>query len=176
MSNCYICNSKVTGNSSTIKCENDMFIAICPLCHQNICQENIFFNVDVMIVPVSEFSFEKIKTEKKYVCPISYIKKFRPKLIAFYRGGKIGAITSIAKVNKIHLNVRPSEIGIFLADLSNSWKNSNFFTIFLLEEILDLKEKIVRNKAAAIQNSVYKKFKTFIKAKELADLYSKRKH
>ncbi|MCJ7713974.1 hypothetical protein MUO66_05910, partial [Candidatus Bathyarchaeota archaeon] len=88
----------------------------------------------------------------------------------------IGAITSIAKVNKIQLNVRPSEIGIFLVDLSNSWKNSNFFTVFLLDEVLDLKEKIVRNKAAAIQNSVYKKFKTFIKAKELADLYSKRKH
>ena len=164
------------GNSSTIKCENDMFIAICPLCHKNICQENIFLNVDVMIVPVSEFSYEKIKAERKYVCPTSYIKKFRPKLIAFYRGDKIGAITSVAKVNEIQLNVRPSEIGIFLVDLSNSWKNSNFFTIFLLEEILDLKEKIVKNKASAIQNSVYKKFKTFIKAKELADLYSKRKH
>lgn len=148
-------------------------IAICPSCHDDVFQYGSRYDVDIMIVPVSEDSFKTATRKKRYVCPSRYIRK-RPKFIAFYRGGDIGAITHVAKAVKIASKVPKLEVKAFWRSerlITPLWMDSDSFEVFNLKELMPLGYKITRNNAPPIQNRVYKTFKQFAKARKLEDLY-----
>ena len=98
---CEICGSSFkNSNGSIFFVDNSKKIGICPTCHEDVSLPSLWFNIDIMIVQVSETSFKLGVNEKKYIRPSRHLTK-RPKFIAFYRGGEIGAITHIAKVINI---------------------------------------------------------------------------
>lgn len=127
-----------------------------------------------MIVPVTEESFNKVLKTEHYICPSRYIHRAKPKFLAFYRGGEIGAITHIGKVTNVKSRItRSTTEHLFKNQEHIKWMNEKNFEIFELENILPLKHKIKRAGAAPIQNRVYKTFVQFSQARKLKDLYNK---
>lgn len=151
--------------------EKDGEIGICPSCHDDVFQGGLRYDIDIMTVPVSEDSLKTAIRKKKYICPSRYIRR-RPKFIAFYRGGRIGAITHVARVVNITSNVPGSEITALLkAQEHSKWIDKNKFEIFDLRKLVLLKHKIARNDSPPVQNRIYKTFKQFAKARKLKDLH-----
>lgn len=169
---CEICGTDFTNSGSVIYTEKDGEIGICPSCHDDVYQYGSRFDIDIMIVPVSEDSFKTATYKKKYICPSRYIRKRKPKFIAFYRGGDIGAITHVARVVGVTSNVPKSELISILRDQGHSvWMDENEFNVFDLSKPVSLKNKIAKNDSPPIQNRVYKTFRQFAKARKLRDLY-----
>lgn len=145
-------------------------IWICLNCRDEIVRNNLRFTADVMIVPVRRESLEKAIKDRIYICPSNYIRKI-PKLIAFYLGGEIGAITHIAKVKNIIFNVSREEI--FKKGISQyklPWQKHLFYNIFKLEKLIELENSIKRGKFPPIQNRTYVSFVKLAKAKSIGDL------
>jgi len=120
--------------------EDDGEIGICSSCHDEVFQDGLRYVIDIMIAPVSEDSFEAVIHHKKYICPSRYIgrkPRKRPKFVAFYRGGDIGAITHIARVVNVTSNARRSNVVAFLKTQEHScifafeYSFLNFFRFFL---------------------------------------------
>jgi hypothetical protein len=157
-----------------------MEITICSNCLGDIYRNNVRYSIDVMIVPIAEESFEEVKKERKYIIPTSYLtkggKKKSPKLLAFYRVGKIGAITDVAVVKDIKFGVNIAELySLIEKGVDKKWSREPSFVLFELETLMPLKEMIARNGSFPIQNRCFKKFKQFVLAKELKDLYESKK-
>lgn len=172
---CEICSATFTRRSgSVIYTEEDGEIAICPSCHDDVFQADGRYDIDIMIVPVSEDSFKTAIRKEKYICPEKYIRRRRPKFIAFYRGGEIGAITHIARVTNIRMNVSISKASAIFRTQSHSlWMDADSYRIFDLLKPVALRCKITRNGAPPIQKRVYKTFKKFAKARKLRDLHTR---
>jgi len=148
-------------------------IGICPSCHGDVFQYGSRYDIDIVIVPVSEDSLKTAIHKKKYIFPSWYIRRRKPKFIGFYRGGDIGAITHVARVVNVTSNIPSSEVTAILKDQRHSrWMDQNSFAIFDLLETVPLKYKITKNDAPPIQNRVYKTFKQFAKARKLKNLYT----
>jgi len=153
-----------------ISTEEDGEIGICRSCHDEVFQERSWYEIDVMIVPVSKDSFKNVIRQKKYICPERYVRK-KPKFIAFYRGGDIGAITHIARVVNVTFKTPLSMVEDILSDQNHSaWMDADEYRIFDLQKPVALKYKITKNGSPAIQNRVYKTFKKFAEARKLRDL------
>jgi len=170
---CEICGATFArGKGSVISTEEDGEIGICPSCHDDVFQANGRYNIDIMVVPVSEDSFKTAIRKEKYIRPEKRIGKGRPKFVAFYRGGEIGAITHISRVTNVRMNVPISKAtGILRTQNPSVWMDEDYYRIFDLLKPVALRHKITRNGAPPIQNRVYKTFKQFAKARKLRDLH-----
>lgn len=169
---CEICGATFTrGNGSLILTEKNGEIGICPSCHDDVYQDGSRYDVDIMIVPVSEESFKIANLKKKYIAPSSHIRR-RPKFVAFYRGSDIQAITHIARIIKVISQVSRSDVKVFLRNGKPlRWMDKKDFNIFEFLTPVKLRYKIVRNDSPPIQNRVYKTFEQFSKARKIKDLY-----
>jgi len=172
---CEICSATFTwGRGSVIYTEEDGEIGICPSCHDDVFQADGRYNIDIMIIPVSEDSFKTAIRTHKYTRPEKYIAGGRPKFIAFYRVGEIGAITHVARVTRVTTNVPISKAASILQTQEHSvWMDADDYRIFDLLKPVALKHEITRNGAPPIQNRVYKTFKQFAKARKLRDLHTR---
>ncbi len=174
---CEICHRTFRrGTGSVIRTKKNGEIAICSSCHYDIIRDGIRYEVDVMIVPVSNTSFKKAVSQRKYVIPSRYKGKRKPKFIAFYRGRGIGAITHIARVVNVISEVpRDEVISLFETEPNNPSiaKRNQRFELFNISEVYQLRHEIVRNDAPPIQNRIFKNFQIFAKARKLEDLYKK---
>jgi hypothetical protein len=147
------------------------------MCHEDVTQEGLRYTADIMIVPVSQDSFRKAMSQNIYVIPSRYKGRRRPKFIAFYRGGSIGAITHIARVIKVISRVPQEKISSLLESELHTLPIfatcDNEFELFSISRVFQLRHRIVRGEASPIQNRVFKSFPQFAKAKKLEDLYEK---
>lgn len=170
---CEICGTTFrSNNGSVILTEESFVIGICPSCHEDVYQDGLRYEVDVMIIPVSEESFKIAKRFKKYISP--NVRR-RPKFIAFYRPD-VKAITHISRVSKIILNVSRSEVkDLFNKQKHSSWMDAEEFDMFEILTPIMLRHKIERKGASTIQNRVYKTFNEFSKARKIKDLYLRKK-
>jgi hypothetical protein len=167
---CYLCKLKVEGNYNKILINDGSVINVCSKCNEDIYLDGERYNVDVMIVPITDASFKFTYEKKLYIKPSRYVQK-DPKFIAFYRIGNIGAITHIAKVIKIQKDVERKElINRYNIGDFGKWSNEEIYKVYLLENVLELKNKIIKKNAQPIQNRVYKSFKKFCNAKTIEDL------
>ena len=166
---CELCGNKFKKDKgSLILTKRKRGIGICPSCHDDVYKDGLRYDVDIMIVPVTEESFKISNIFNKYISP--YVKR-RPKLIAFYMGGEIKAITHISIVSKIIPDVHRTEIEyLYNNQKYPNWMNKKEFNIFEIQNPIMLRHKIDRKSASTIQNRVYKTFKEFTRAKEIEDL------
>jgi len=172
---CEICGATFRrGSGSVIYTKEDGEIGICPSCYDDVYQQGARYDVDIMIVPVSENSLKTTIHRKKYLRPEKRKGKRKPKFIAFYRGGEIGAITHIARVTDVRNHVSISEIRSILKTQDPwRWMEGDVFQVFDLLKPVPLRHKITKNGAPPIQNRVYKTFEQFAKARKLRDLYTR---
>ena len=170
---CYFCHTSLSNSGTKIPIQTGT-LEICPNCHDDVVLNHGFrYNVDVMIVPVTEESFDAILKTERYICPSGYVFKKKPKFLAFYRGGKIGAITHIGKVLKVISGIPKVEINQILKKIGQfKWMTENDFMIFEIKKVCQLKNKIERSGVAPIQNRVYKTFLQFSRAKNMKDLHN----
>ena len=167
---CYLCKFPLEGNPLKILIQNGAILSICNKCRSDIYLNGIRLEVDIMVVPITEESFEFTLKNLTYIKPSKYVAK-NPKFIAFYRLGDISAVSHIAKVINIENGVSQEHLkNIFKINNLGKWTEENNFIIYKFENILELKNKIVRNGSQPIQNRVYKSFKKFHNAKRLSDL------
>ena len=145
-------------------------IGVCPRCHGEIFQHGTRFTADIMIVPVKRESLVGAIKRKVYICPDHYVKR-NPKLIAFYVGDEVGAITHLAMVRDIRSEVPDTEIFEARCDEKRSkWEKHALFKLFTLGTVLELKDPIRRAKIP-IQGRIYVSFEAFSRAKSITDLF-----
>jgi len=174
---CENCGNTFTrGTGTVIHAEKGREIGICLPCHGDIYRNASRYSVDVMIVPISEDSFRFAIDKKKYVSPSWYVRKRKPKFIAFYRVGEIGAITHIARVVDFTPNVPKEELaGILESQPDSEWMSSEEFNIFQLADPLGLEHEIRKSDYRTVQGRTYTTFKKFAKARELKDIIVSRR-
>jgi hypothetical protein len=171
-SKCEICGSVFDKSKGSVILIKDGEIGICPLCHDDVFKDGLRYNVDVMIVPVSEESLKLAAENGVYICPSRYISRKLPKFIAFYRGAKIGAITNIAKVIDTASRVSRQKVCAFARVTTDSdWINEDRFEIFELGPLATLKFKLIKDHCAPVQSRFYRSFRQFAQARMLKDLY-----
>lgn len=132
----------------------------------------IRFNRDIMVVPVKQGSLVLAQTMHFYVCPSNYVAK-NPKMIAFYVGGEIGAITHAASIQTIETNVPRERIRTNNKQADTSkWERYETYKVFHLTNMIELEKPIRRSKVreAGIQNRIYSTFHRFSDAKRIDDL------
>jgi Zn finger protein HypA/HybF involved in hydrogenase expression len=169
---CELCGGVFSLKKGSAILTQDGKIVICPECHDDTFRNGSRYNVDVMVVPISENSFKIAAKKGIYVCPSQYIRK-TPKLIAFYRGGEVGAITHISKVVKVASRVPRSQMEFSLGtNNSGSWVNKDRFEVFSILVPVLLRFPIFRYKTGPVQNRMYRTFKQFLRARKLRDLYN----
>jgi len=178
--NCCLCGNFLKNKRGfVIKGKSGKSLAICSDCLGEVYQAGIRFTVDVMIVPVKEDSLKLVLFEKIYICPDRYITK-NPKMIAFYIGGKVGAITHLARVQSIEKNV-PKENTLISNKLTKPakwkvvprWKTFNRYQVFHLQNVIELEKHIKRgtSKGGVIQQRIYTTFCRFLAANTISDLF-----
>jgi len=174
-SKCEICGSIFDKTKGSIILIKDGEIGICPSCHDDVFKDGLRYNVDVMIVPVSEESFELAAENGIYIRPSRHIRSL-PKFIAFYRCGETGAITHIAKVIDVTSRVSRQKVYAFAkVTTDSSWINEDRFEIFELASLRPLRFKLAKNGSGPIQNRIYKGFRQFAQAQKLRDLHGQSK-
>lgn len=172
---CRLCHRSFNeSEGSTIQVRKGENIHVCPSCHGETFITDSRFTIDVMIVPVSDKSLNLAISRRQYIIPSKYIRNnASPKFIAFYRGGKVGAITHISMVKNIARNIsretllNPAE---YHGNEETIWMSHEEHDVFDLGPVEVLNVPITRQNAPPIQNRVYKTFLQFSKAKTLKDI------
>ncbi|UCD96166.1 MAG: hypothetical protein JSV35_06635 [Candidatus Bathyarchaeota archaeon] len=170
---CKICNSsfKPEEKGFLVKGKNGSIVAVCPKCNGLIVLDGVKYDVDIMVVPVKEPSFKEALENRIYVCPSQYVRK-NPKLVAFYLGGDVRAITHMAKVGRVQDNVSANSVMKNQNSEGNEeWKKYEFYKIFELEDIVELEIPIKREEFPPIQSRIYVDFQTFSKAERVEDFF-----
>lgn len=175
---CNICGKQIIHDSQSsgeiVIVGQKKNLYICKSCTNDVYRDNIRYNVDVMIVPVSEGSFEATKKEMTYIIPAKWLRT-KPKTIAFYQSGCQCAITHFAIIKNIqNSDVDPKISRLLELGKNKKWSTHKKFAVIDLEELISLKEPIKRNNSPPLQNRTYKTFSTFVAAKELRDLFDKK--
>ena len=176
---CCLCKLPIKGKerSVVIKGKHGKSLKVCSNCQDDVYLDGIRFNKDVMIVPVKRESLNIACTRKLYICPSAYVAR-NPKMIAFYIGGKVGAITHIGCMKSIETNVVRKDI----LPTSNKeaifprWKRFERYKVFHLENVIELERPIRRGdvRGAVIQNRIYATFRRFLNARTVQDFYMKK--
>ena len=151
-----------------IKLKNGEFYSICEQCLDDIFMINFRFDVDIMVSPIKEISFQKVQQFNQFVAPMGYARQ-NPKFISFYKGEK-KAITHIARVMNIDYDVEYNDLEYYFDALKESWMDSKTFQIFNLDHVNELDLWIIRTGKYTIQNRIYVDFELFINAKNIQDL------
>ena len=123
---------------------------------------------DLMIVPVSNYSFQRAVEGKFYAFPKSYGRDTSKKFIAFYRTQPVKAITHYARIKKV--KIKP------LKDFSTrdmlmmfGHRGSNEIVVFELDPLIKLETPVVSGKKT-IQGCKYSLLDYLLKVKSLDDL------
>jgi hypothetical protein len=144
---CKLCNQEIVGNKGYYYWQNKKLLSYCHSCSLKV--EKIPTNPEIMIVPITIQSFEKVKKEKIYAHPASYGRKGGQN-IAFYISAPTSAITHISEVESI------------LREGNNK--------IYILKKVIELKRPIVRGGSSGIQGTTNTTLSKLKLAKVIKDL------
>lgn len=175
---CCLCKSPLNRKEKNVVIKGKAkSLEVCPICQDDIYVNRTRFTEDIMIVPIKKPSLDMACAQKLYICPKEYVAK-NPKMIAFYVGGEVGAITHIGHVKLIERNVQRKEILPTSGKKARvpKWKRFEQYSVFHLGDVIELERHIARRgdaRGAVIQRRIYVAFHRFLNAKAIEDFYKK---
>ena len=173
MVQCNLCSKLILRWSYGVECKNRTFY-ICKECDEDVYHSGYRFPIDIAVVPIQDLSFRRLKNDGLFVAPSWYMKK-NPKMLAFYRGIPIRAITHIARVADIRKKVPKNEVFPSENDKQSNWKKYQFFDFFKIADLCEIKHPILGISSSTIQNRIYVSFQAFLGARNIRDLFKRKR-